>query len=148
MYCTFNWQRLTLSVMYILLIPSGIVATYFTRTFHWHPLTVCIYCTVHCIPSFIRGEFHVRLAGSNPGTSQAVMYTYYTKLGSNFGTRKLLSFFYFLMGVGVGTLSEWLDLKLTLQTKKLSLVQVALYVTWKLADKSSKFLTFKVANFR
>ena len=56
--------------------------------------------------------------------------------------------FYFLMGVGVGKLSAWLDPKLTLQTKNLSLVQVALYVTWKLADKSLKFLTFEVANFR
>jgi hypothetical protein len=151
MYCTFNWQRVTLSVMYILLSPTGTVATYRTRTFHWHPLTVCIYCTVRCIPSFILGEVHVRLAGPNTGTSQAVMYEYtnYMKFGSNFGTRKLLWFFYFLIGVGVGRLCEWLDLKLTLQTKKkLSLVQVALYVTWKLADKSSKFLTFKVANFR
>jgi len=117
MYCTFNWQRLTLSVMYILLIPSGIVATYFTRTFHWHPLTVCIYCTVHCIPSFIRGEFHVRLAGSNPGTSQAVMYTYYTKLGSNFGTRKLLSFFLFFDGGRCGDV-EWMTWSQTYFTNK------------------------------
>jgi hypothetical protein len=53
------------------------------------------------------------------------------------------------MGVGLRKLSERLDLKLTLQTKKkLSLVQVALYVTGKSADKSSKFLTFKAANSR
>jgi hypothetical protein len=127
---TFNWHRTTLSVMYILLTPTGTVATYCTRTFQWHPLTVCACCTVHCIPSFILGEVYVRLAEPNTCTSQAVMYADYEKLGSNFETRKLLSFFYyFLMGVGVGKLSAWLDFKLTLQTKKLSLVQVALYVT-------------------
>jgi len=84
--------------MYILLTPTGTVATYCTRTFHWHPPTVCIYCTLHSILSFTLGDVHVRLAGPNTGTSQAVMYTDYMKLGSNFGTRKLLSFFIFWRG--------------------------------------------------
>jgi hypothetical protein len=56
------------------------------------------------------------------------MYTDYMKPGSNFGTRKLLSLFWGV-GSGRGKMSECLDLKLTIQTKKLSLVQVSLYVT-------------------
>jgi hypothetical protein len=149
MYCTFKRQRLTLSVMYIywhrLALSPRIVRVPFTGT-RWLYVYTVLFSVSHHLRSvrFMyvwQDQILVRPEQWRIRTTSTWNFEATSEPGN------YLFFLFFWWEVGVGKLSEWLDLKLTLQKKTVTCTSSP-YVAWKLADKSSKFLEFKVANLQ
>ena len=160
MYCIFNWHRKTLS-LYTVHLPG----TERQCTFYWHRLALSprivhvlstgtrrlyVY-TVHFILSYHlpsvmfmyawQGQILVRLK------QWCIRTTWNLEATSEPGN--CYRFLFFEGGrCGEVEWMTWSQTYFTNKQKKTVTCTSSLYVTWNLADKSSKFLTFKVANFR